>query len=80
MINRNSIELLGWIGAVLILLMFALNSLGHINTHSTNYQLGNLTGACFIAIASMVKNAWPAAFLNICWALVAVFSLALQLG
>ncbi|MFA0811015.1 CBU_0592 family membrane protein [Microbulbifer epialgicus] len=73
--TRQYIELFGWIGALLILLMFTLNSLAIIHAQSTYYQIGNLIGAVLIAAASMVKRAWPAAFLNISWGLIAVVSL-----
>lgn len=65
---------MGWLGALLILLMYALNSLNMPVGH-TGYQLGNFFGASLIAVSSWVSKAWPAVVLNLAWAGIAVYSL-----
>jgi hypothetical protein len=69
------IELLGWIGSVEVIAAYALNSYQKIKSDSLTFQLLNLTGAIFLIINSVYKNAFQFTLINSVWALVAIVAL-----
>lgn len=64
---RILIESVGWLGAVLILLAYALLSTGRIEGRSAVYQWLNLIGAAGFIVNSSWNGAWPSAVLNVIW-------------
>ena len=64
------IEAAGWIGAVLILLAYALLSGGKLTGHSLVYQGLNIIGAAGFALNGWWHDAKPSAVLNILWMLI----------
>lgn len=72
---RKSIELLGWIGIVLVLLAYFLNNFEIIETTNLLYPLMNFTGAIFIIGSSLDNKDWQPVVLNIIWALIALAGL-----
>lgn len=70
------IEIVGWIGAGLILLGYALVSSGRIEARSVSFQLMNLLGAAGFVINSGFHGAWPSTILNVIWIGIAAVSLA----
>lgn len=74
--TKKSIEIIGWYGAVAILLAYALNSFQAVSPDSLVYQLLNLTGALGIVAVSYVKKARQPAALNAVWAVVALVAIA----
>lgn len=74
-----STEVAGWLGAVALLLAFGLGA-AHIVEPSSAVYLGlNLFGALGLARASLLRRAYSPALLNMVWAAIAAFSLALLL-
>lgn len=69
------IDLIGWVGAVLILLAYYLISSKKTKGDSTFYQALNLIGAVALLILTYAKGAIPSAVLNIIWAAIAIKSL-----
>lgn len=67
-------DILGWIGAVLILLAYALNSLGKIENGKL-YQTMNFLAALFMATGLLPKNAWFSFSVQVVWAIVAIVAL-----
>ena len=67
-------DILGWIGAVLILLAYALLSLGKIKNGKL-YQWLNLFAALFMAIGLLPKNAWFSFSVQVVWLIVAIIAL-----
>lgn len=61
------IEAIGWLGALLILLAYALLSTGRIEGRSRSYQWLNLAGAAGFIVNSGYNGAWPSAVLNVVW-------------
>jgi len=61
------IEAIGWAGALLILLAYALLSTGRIEGRSRAYQWLNLVGAAGFIVNSGYNGAWPSAVLNVVW-------------
>jgi hypothetical protein len=72
-------EMAGWLGAVALLLAFGLVAAGLVQPSSGFYLGLNLFGALGLARASLSRRAYSPALLNIVWAVIAAFSLALLL-
>ena len=65
-------EVVGWAGALLIVLGFALNSFGIIANDSMAYQLLNLVGASAVVAISIYRKVLQTATLNMLWAIIAM--------
>ncbi|MEY4763264.1 MAG: hypothetical protein RLZZ200_3121 [Pseudomonadota bacterium] len=69
------IETVGWLGALLILLAYALLSTGRIEGRSRTYQWLNLFGAVGFIVNSSWNGAWPSAALNVVWLAIGAVTL-----
>ena len=65
-------DIVGWCGAVLLLAAFALNSFGYLGRNDATYQLMNLFGAVGILLDAYKRRDYPAAALNVVWAIIAI--------
>jgi len=65
-----AVEVVGWGGAVLILLAYLLLSAGRLTGQSLTYQLMNVFGAAGFVINGWGHRAILAASLNVIWLLV----------
>ncbi len=70
-----AIEVIGWIGAVLILAAYFLLSAGRLDAKSPVYQWLNVVGAAGFIANSGWNGAWPSAALNVVWVGIGVFAL-----
>lgn len=61
------IEIIGWIGAVLILAAYLLLSTGRLSGQSRLYQWMNVVGAAGFVLNSGWNGALPSAVLNVIW-------------
>lgn len=73
-----AIELIGWLGAALILLAYILLSLGRIDGRSSNYQLINVLGSAGVLVNSGYNRALPSAALNLIWLAMGAYVLLQQ--
>ena len=73
---ENLISILGWIGSVLVIGAYGLNSYQKINSNSLVFQLMNLRGAILLIINSVYKEAYPFTFINSVWVVIAISSIA----
>lgn len=69
------IDILGWIGSVEVIAAYGLNSYQKIKSDSLAFQLLNLTGAIFLIINSIYKEAYPFTFINSVWCIIAVIAI-----
>jgi hypothetical protein len=69
------LEILGWLGAALLLLAYALISYGRIRSRSRAYQALNVAGGVLLAANTAWHHAWPSALVNIIWTVIAVGAL-----
>ena len=60
-------EVVGWIGAVLILAGYGLLTAGKVTAKSPSYQWMNVIGAAGFIANSGWNGAWPSAILNVIW-------------
>jgi hypothetical protein len=74
-INRKVAELVGWYGAIAIVLAYAFVSFNVIPADGWVFQLLNLTGAFGIIVISLIKGVRQSVTLNIFWAVIAVVAL-----
>lgn len=69
------VEIIGWIGAVLITGAYFLNINGKLRSSSGAYILSNLFGGIFFTINTLVHHAYPSMIVNIIWVFIAVAAL-----
>jgi hypothetical protein len=69
------INIIGWVGTVLVLVAYYLVSNEKVKPASATYNLINLFGAFFIGLNVFANHAWPAVALNTVWAGVAIIGL-----
>ena len=65
-----AVEIVGWAGAVLILLAYLLLSAGKLTGQSLVYQGMNVVGAAGFVINGWWHGAIPSAALNVLWLLI----------
>jgi hypothetical protein len=70
-----SIEIVGWIGAVLILASYGLLTLRRLTADSPTYQWMNVAGATGMIANGAWNGAFPSAFLNVIWLGIAGYAL-----
>ncbi len=70
-----AIEIVGWIGATLILGAYILVSTGKLDGRSRAFQWMNVIGAVGFTINSGAHGAIPSTVLNIIWAGIGLFTL-----
>lgn len=68
-------EIAGWAGALLILLAYALLSMGKVTGQSALYQGMNVAGAAGFIVNGWWHGAIPSAALNVIWILIGGFAL-----
>ena len=69
-LTRWLVEIVGWGGAVLILLAYLLLSAGRTTGQSLTYQAMNVVGAAGFVINGWWHGAIPSAALNVLWLLI----------
>ena len=68
-------EVVGWIGAILILAGYFLLSAGKLDAKSPSYQWLNVIGAIGFIANSSWNEAWPSAALNVIWVGIGIVAL-----
>ena len=71
----NVIELIGWAGALAVLLAYGLLSAEKVSSRSWSYQLLNIGGAIGLVINSSWNGAIPSAVVNMIWIGIGVYAL-----
>ncbi len=69
------VEIIGWIGAALIVLSYGLLTLKRLQTDSVAYRWMNLLGAMGLIVNGAWNEAFPSVFLNIIWLGIAGYAL-----
>jgi len=71
------IDIVGWLGAVLLLTAYFLVSSRRIEATSSRYQVMNIVGSSFLVLNAGYYHALPSAFVNAVWIGIGVYSLIL---
>ena len=66
------VDVLGWIGAVLLLYAYARVSAGSWNGQARWFQICNVAGSILFIINSGYHGAYPSVFVNIVWGAIAL--------
>ena len=66
------IDTIGWMGSVLVLAAYGLNSYQKIKSDSLLFLLLNLFGGIFLIIYSTYKSAYANTFINVVWVIIAI--------
>jgi hypothetical protein len=70
------IEIMGWIGSVLIVGSYALNITGRLEATHKLYVLANILGGLFFVVNTYFHQAYPSMFVNIVWVIIAIVMLS----
>ncbi len=70
------IDVIGWTGAGMLLIAYALVSLKGYGGTSNVYQCLNIAGSAFLIVNTSYHRAFPSAFVNIVWIGIAFVSIA----
>ena len=70
------VDLLGWFGALLILVAYWLVSTRRLAGDAIAYQLPNLVGGLLLVVNTVYYGAYPSTLVNVVWMGVAIWSLA----
>ena len=65
-------EILGWIGSMLVVGMYGLNSYQKIRSDSVLFYAANIVGGMLLIIYSIYKEAHPNTFINVVWVIIAI--------
>ena len=69
-------DAVGWVGAVALLIAYALVSFKRLEGDSAAFQLLNISGSILLAANTIFYGSYPSTFVNLIWAGIAVFSIA----
>jgi hypothetical protein len=67
-----TIDLLGWAGAAILLTAYAMVSFKKLRPDSGWYQWLNAAGSGLLVVNTVYHRAYPSAFVNVIWILIAV--------
>lgn len=70
-----TIDILGWCGALFVLLAYALVSTRRVEGDSPWYQSLNIVGAMLLLANTAYEGAYPSSFVNVVWIGIAIFAL-----
>lgn len=69
------VEVLGWYGAVAVLVAYFLVSFEFISANSFWFQFLNATGSAGLTAVAYIKRDWQLAILNFVWVGIALIAL-----
>ena len=69
------IDIVGWFGAIIILLAYGAVSRGIVQGTSFRYQLWNVIGSACLLVNAAYYRAFPSSFVNVVWIGIAIVSL-----
>ena len=72
---RIFIDVIGWIGSLEVIAAYLLVSFEFGKVNKQVYQGLNLTGSLFLIINTIYHGAYPSAFVNVIWLIIAFISL-----
>jgi hypothetical protein len=68
-------DAIGWLGAAVLLIAYAMVSHRKLEGDSARYQLLNIGGSILLAANTIFYGSYPSTFVNVIWAGIAVFSI-----
>jgi len=74
--NQLWFDTIGWVGAIALLIAYAMVSHKKLEADSAMYQLLNISGSLLLAANTIFYGSYPSTFVNLIWAGIAVFAIA----
>ena len=68
-------ESIGWFGTFVVILAYALVSLGYVSSSAFSYQILNLMGAFGLLYIAFKKNVYQSVAINLVWGAIAIIAL-----
>ena len=68
----NFIEIIGWIGTLLLVGAYFLNITGKVKSSSALYIVSNIKGGILFTIYTYAHQTWPNMVVNIVWVIIAI--------
>lgn len=62
-----TVDILGWLGALILIVAYGLISYCSANGRSPTYQTLNVTGSIFLVVNTAWHHAWPSSVVNVVW-------------
>ena len=78
MTERLIVDILGWVGSVLVVGAYALNISGKLHATTKAYLWANLVGSAFLIVNTLTHGAIPSAMVNIIWVGIALWGMFKQ--
>ena len=72
--SKLAVDLVGWLGAGLLLLAYGLVSFKKLRADSGYYQLLNIVGSCLLIVNTIYYHAYPSALVNLIWIIIALLA------
>jgi len=69
------IDIIGWVGSVMVVIAYALNMYKRLASDSREYYLLNIVGSACLIVNTIYHHAIPSAVVNIIWVLIALAAL-----
>jgi hypothetical protein len=66
------VAVIGWLGAVSVLLAYLLLLQHRITAHGRAYLGLNFVGSAGLAVSTSVAHAWPSAAVNVIWLVIGI--------
>lgn len=73
--TKLTVDLVGWLGAGLLLLAYGLVSFKKLRVDAGYYQLLNIVGSCFLIVNTVYYRAYPSALVNLIWIIIALVAM-----
>jgi hypothetical protein len=74
--NHIWFDAIGWVGAIALLIAYAMISHKKLEGDSATFQLLNIGGSLLLAANTIFYGSYPSTFVNLIWAGIAIFSIA----
>lgn len=66
------IHIIGWLGGIIVVIAYLLNTTGKLSAKDFWYQFLNLIGSIALIINTYLVGAYPSAAVNVIWVIIAV--------
>jgi hypothetical protein len=71
-----AIDILGWLGALVVVAAYSLISYGSVDGRSRIYQTLNVIGSILLIVNTAWHRAWPSSVVNLVWVGIAIGALS----
>lgn len=69
------VHIIGWLGGILVVIAYLLNTTGKLKASDFSYQTLNLVGSIALIINTFIVGAYPSAAVNVIWVAIAIVGL-----